>query len=235
MISFEAIGGILREKSDIEVHRTLNSGNRLFEVNKWNISAFLIKKVIGLVGIHPYPMDELMLMVSACIVFRPELIIEWGTNVGKSARVFYETVRHYRIKSEIVSIDLPIHVTHPENVKRRRAKYIKRKKVSLLLGDGAEIAAKVVKERSQSLNGYILYFLDGEHSYETVKREIGTLYMIYPKTIFLVHDTFFQREWSNYNIGPFKAVENFIKNHSDWKTVACTTGLPGMTLVYKNG
>jgi cephalosporin hydroxylase len=234
MISLDAIIGILKEKSNIQVHSVLNINDRLLEVNKWNVSAFLIKRVISIVGITPFPLDELMLMVSVCVVFKPELIIEWGTNVGKSARIFYEIVKYYKIKSEILSIDLPTEIKHLENIKSRRAKFVKRKNVSLYLGDGSEEASKIVDKRKQSLKGFVLYFLDGDHSFDTVSRELTTLYNLYPKVLFLIHDTFFQKECSHYNVGPHRAIAWFLSTHKEWRSLSCNLGLPGMTFLFKD-
>jgi len=77
------------------------------ELNNWVISEFIIHKLAPVVGIHPYPINEQCLMVAAVCALKPTLIFEWGTNLGKSARIFYETAREFKVRTEIYSIDLP--------------------------------------------------------------------------------------------------------------------------------
>src|SRR4051812_22860104 len=79
----------------------LNLNASEFEVNNWRISEFVVEKLVPVVGMHPFPLDELMLMTATVCRFKPELIFEWGTNIGKSARIFYEITKSFDIRSEI--------------------------------------------------------------------------------------------------------------------------------------
>src|SRR3989344_9247020 len=88
-----------------------------FEVNNWVTSDFIVNKLVPIVGFHPFPLNELMLMTSAVCYFKPEFIFEWGTNIGKSARIFYEISKAFDIKTEVHSIDLPDDVFHDEHPK----------------------------------------------------------------------------------------------------------------------
>ena len=67
----------------------LNLSSTEFEVNNWIVSEFVIHRLAPIVGTHPFPLDELMMMTAATCRFKPEIIFEWGTNIGKSARIFY--------------------------------------------------------------------------------------------------------------------------------------------------
>ena len=88
---------------------------------------------------------------------------------------------------------------------------------------------------SKKPKGNILFFVDGDHSYESVKRELDEILNHIPHAIVLLHDTFYQSEGSNYNIGPFKAIEDSLAGkRNEYKVLATNTGLPGMTLVYRN-
>jgi hypothetical protein len=94
----------------------VNASCREFEVNKWVLSEFILRGLVPIVGIHPFPLDELLLMTGAVCRCRPRHVFEWGTNIGTSARIFYETARRFRLETEIHSIDLPDdadHVEHP--------------------------------------------------------------------------------------------------------------------------
>ena len=82
------------------------------EVDNWIISDFILNKLIPIVGIRPFPLNELMILVSSVIVTKPTHIYEWGTNIGKPARIFYEICKYFNIFSEIHSIDLPDYIQH---------------------------------------------------------------------------------------------------------------------------
>ena len=123
------------------------------EVNNWVISEFIIHKLVPVVGIHPYPINEQCLMVAAVCALKPVLIFEWGTNLGKSARIFYETAREFKVRMEIYSIDLPDDVDHVEHPVKRRGMYVKNLEgVHLLQGDGLETSLSVYRERIASFS-----------------------------------------------------------------------------------
>jgi len=69
----------------------------LFEINGWAISQFVLAKLVPVVGVHPFPLHELMLLSAAICRLRPAQAFEWGTHTGKSARVFNECAAHYGI------------------------------------------------------------------------------------------------------------------------------------------
>ncbi len=209
----------------------LNANSSEFEVNNWNISEFVVEKLVPVAGVHPFPLTELMLMTAAVCRFKPEIIFEWGTNIGKSARIFYEIVSNYKIKSEIHSIDLPDDVFHGEHPQQNRGKLVKGiSEVKLHQADGLVRSVEIFNQKKPK--GNVLFFLDGDHSYETVKRELETILKSIPNPIILLHDTFYQSSESGYNIGPFKAIEEVI-NKSEFKIISTNTGLPGMTLLYR--
>lgn len=58
-----------------------NPGCTRFEVDGWIISDFLIKRLIPIVGVHPYPVSELFLMAAAVCRLKPTHILEWGTHL----------------------------------------------------------------------------------------------------------------------------------------------------------
>ena len=89
----------------IDPARNINSTE--FEVDNWTISRFVLKRLIPLIGFRPFPLSELCLLSSAVCFFKPTHIFEWGTNIGKSARLFHETAKYFNISVEIHSIDLP--------------------------------------------------------------------------------------------------------------------------------
>jgi cephalosporin hydroxylase len=203
-----------------------------FEINKWTLSEFVVKKLVPVVGIHPFPLDELMLMAGALCRFRPAYVFEWGTNIGKSARIFYETAKAFSISAHVHSIDLPDDVSHVEHPKNDRGKLVRGLSgVTLHQADGLTHSFKLLDELRPS--GRVLFFVDGDHSYESVHREVSAILKRVPAAVILAHDTFYQSEGAGYNIGPFRAIGDALKEvPGNYRTVATSLGLPGMTMIY---
>lgn len=205
-----------------------------FEVNNWAISDFVLSRLVPVVGVHPYPLNELMLMAGAVCRFRPTHVFEWGTNVGASARVFYETAKRFGIATEIHSIDLPADVAHVEQPGSRRGKLVKGKPgVVLHLGDGLETSLEIY--RTLPKGSRVLFFVDGDHSYESVRRELAAIVDQVAAPVVLLHDTFYQSADSGYNVGPHQAIRDVLAQLPEGRrlrTMETKTGLPGMTLVY---
>ena len=98
-------------------------------------------------------------------------------------------------------------------------------------GDGLDISIEIAKNLGDKSN--LLFLLDGDHSYDSVTRELNGIYKEFPKASMIIHDTFYQSTDSGYNIGPFEAVRDFLeKNPNKYKKISTDFGLPGMTLLY---
>jgi hypothetical protein len=211
------------------------------EVNNWVISEFIIRRLAPVVGTHPYPINEQFLMVAAVCALKPTLIFEWGTNLGKSARIFYETAREFKVWTEIYSIDLPDDVVHVEHPGERRGMYVRNLVgVHLLQGDGLETSLSVYRERVANLApaetsaaAVPLFFIDGDHGYDSVKRELEGIIGAVPEANILLHDTFFQSPEAHYNIGPYQAVQDVLLTAPPCRILRQELGLPGMTLLYR--
>lgn len=208
-----------------------------FEVDNWEISRFVVKKILPVSQYHPFPLNELSLLSSAVCYFKPTHIFEWGTHIGKSARVFHETANYFKIETEIHSIDLPDEIGHSEHPGNQRGKLVKgRDNVFLHLGDGLDTSLFIIKCLAPEKHAKVrpLFFIDGDHSYESVKRELSGIIANVPNAIIILHDTFYQSSESKYNIGPYQAVEEILALPDNrYKKVQLNTGLPGMTLLYK--
>jgi hypothetical protein len=200
------------------------------QADKWDLSVFVVRTLVPIVGVRPYPVDELLLMCSTVAYFRPGIIIEWGTHLGKSARVFCEITRYLSLSIPIHSIDLPPHSGHVENIHdlAERGRYVKNLPVQLHLGYGMSIARGLLGE----VKGIVpLIFLDGDHSYETVKDELFGLRTETPRAVILVHDSFYQGPEAHYNCGPYQALMEFSTTHK-LSVYSTALGLPGLSLVY---
>lgn len=205
-----------------------------FEVQMWNVSEFIIRKIVPLVGVHPFPLNELALMVAAVCRIRPTHIYEWGTNIGVSARIFYETVTYFGLHCEIHTIDLPDGVDHEEHPKGKRGSLVRNiKAIRMHEGDGVTTALDLLSKIGHV--GSPLFFLDGDHGYESVYRELMAIQAVIELPNILIHDTLFQSPEANYNIGPYLAIRDFLQVHPHrFMRIDEHLGLPGMTLLYPN-
>lgn len=204
-----------------------------FEVDNWSLSRFVLANLIPVVGIQPFPLHELMLMCAAVCRLKPSTIFEWGTHVGSSARVFYECARHYGIALQIHSVDLPDeaqHVEHPGGLRGRLVRGLPG--VHLHQGDGIDVSLTVW--RAAGRPPAPLFFIDGDHAYESVLRELSAVTAEVPSASVLLHDTFNQSSGSGYNIGPHRAIEEVLLAHPGrYGRIDSGLGLPGMTLLYR--
>jgi len=233
---FSVLKGLIRRLRKYEFgDPSINSNGTEFEVDNWIISRFVIDKLVSLVDIEPFPVNEQVLMVAAVCRIKPTHIFEWGTNIGKSARIFYETCRGFGLAAEIHSIDLPDNMEHIEHPKENRGLLVRGiKEVNLHLGDGLENALQIVSDyKKDDLRP--LFFIDGDHSYKSVKRELEGIIKNVPQANILLHDTFYQSEESGYNVGPYKAVADVLAGIPNrYKIISQNIGLPGMTLLWRD-
>lgn len=206
-----------------------------FEVDSWELSAFVLERLVPVVGIRPFPLHELMLLSGAVCRFRPSHIFEWGTHIGASARAFYEVSRHYGIPTEIHSVDLPDDATHIEHPSSARGRMVRKLQgVHLYQGDGVEVALHLWNEFGRPER--VLFFIDGDHAEQSVYRELTQVVAEVPSPCILLHDTFFQSSASRYNVGPSRAIDRVLQTRQGrFKRVDSGLGLPGMTLLYKLG
>jgi cephalosporin hydroxylase len=209
-----------------------NIGCTEFEVDNWAISKFIIHKLLPIVGPHPYPITELNLMTAAVCRLKPQQVFEWGTNIGKSARIFYEIGKQFGIPLDIHSIDLPDDLEHTEHPKSSRGRMVRGYAgVTLHQGDGLGRSIELYQRHPDRST---LVFIDGDHSYESVYRELNGVIDAMPNAHILLHDTFYQSEASGYNIGPHRAVSETLSTiPGQYQVISTNTGLPGMTLLYK--
>lgn len=231
----ERIRTLLQNRGLLPLSRenpTKNSDCSEFEVDNWAISRFVIRKLVPIVDVHPFPLHELMLMVAAVCRLRPSQIFDWGTNIGKSARIFYECTTHYRIDAEIHSTDLPDGVNHTEHPRHARGKLVRGlRRVHLHQGDGIETSLAIW--RAGDCKPRPLFLIDGDHGYESVSRELGIIVRDVPDPGVLLHDSFYQSKESGYNIGPYRAIEDVLAPiPGRFRRLHSGLGLPGMTLLY---
>jgi cephalosporin hydroxylase len=208
-----------------------NANASEFEVDLWILSRFLLAKVVPVVGMHPYPLNELLLMTAAACRLKPSVVFDWGTHIGTSARIFYECDQAFKLGYEIHSVDLPPDVSHIEHPGQEHGRLVRGlARVHLHRGNGVKVAL----DQWQKLGcpKRPLFFVDGDHSYESVRDELNEIFSTVPDASALVHDTFFQSTESNYNVGPARAIDETIEKFpSRFRVIKSGLGLPGMTLL----
>lgn len=204
-----------------------NSGCSEPEVDNRIISEFVIDKLLPIVGFSPFPVSELIFLTSVVCTTKPGIIFDWGTHIGKSARIFYEISKAFEYNTVIHSTDLPEDIGHAEHPHKNRGMFVRNiKSVHLHLGDGVTESIKIGRKYKKRK---ILFFLDGDHEFKSVKRELNKIYAAFPKSVIVVHDTFYQSKEIGYNIGPYLAVKEFLKDHKKYQYLSTSFGLPGMT------
>jgi hypothetical protein len=202
-----------------------------FEVDLWTLSRFLLEKVVPVVGTRPYPLNELLLMTGAACRLKPSVVFDWGTYIGTSARVFYECNNAFKLGYEIHSIDLPPDASHAEHPGQDHGRLVHGLAgVHLHRGNGVEVALDQWQKLGRPKRP--LFFVDGDHAYESVRDELNQIFSTVPDASALAHDTFFQSAESNYNVGPARAIDEIVEKFPGrFRVVKSGLGLPGMTLL----
>lgn len=186
-------------------------------------SKYVARRLTRLVPPWPYQPGELHLMTVAVLATEPEVICEWGTNAGVSAKIFHHIARDFDLKAIIHSVDLPPTEDHVENVVNKRGIYVRGlSDVHLHLGDGLEVSKRIAKGKRA------LFFVDGDHRRATVARELLELSAEFPSSGILLHDTCVVED----NDNPWAAIRDFEgENPGKYRRFDVAPTAPGMTLL----
>lgn len=224
------------ELNDKQKSAAPNPSSSEFEANNWQLSKLVLECLIPKVGIHPFPLNEQLLMAGTVARFKPGLVLEWGTHVGKSALIFHYVSRELGLNTLVHSIDLPKDIEHSEHPHEKRGELVLGlKQVVLHEGDGINTSLGILSKNQRYADriGGVLFFVDGDHDYESVKRELSAIIIDAPKAVVLLHDTFYQSSDSGYNTGPYRAINDcLLRTKNKYKRIDTSTGLPGMTLLF---
>lgn len=205
----------------------------MFEVDNQLASRVVLDRLVPIVGVTPFPLHELMLMTAAVQYIRPSRIFEWGTNIGKSARVFYECLEAFEVDCQIHSVDLPDTASHVEHPREWRGQLVRDlNNVHLHQGDGATECVRIWQSDRRS---DVLFFMDGDHVEDAVYRELFLIATEAPDADVLLHDTFFREPSLGYNVGPHRAIERVLELlPGRYRRIDSGLGTPGMTLLLRN-
>jgi hypothetical protein len=153
------------------------------------------------------------------------------THIGVSARIFQECDKAFNLGFEVHSIDLPPEETHVEHPGQEHGRLVRGlDKVHLHRGDGVKVALQLWRKLGQPKRP--LFFVDGDHAYESVRDELMSIFAAIPDASAIAHDTFFQSAESNYNVGPALAIDEVLKSFpARFDVFKSGLGLPGMTLL----
>lgn len=203
------------------------AGRARLECDAPELGRFVWHRLLPVVDASPYPPHELMLMCAAVVHLRPDVIVEWGTHIGVSARVFFEVAQAYGVATQVHSIDLPPDVEHGEHPGASRGRLVRHLPVTLHEGDGPVVAQALLRTARNPL-----VFIDGDHRYESVLRDGRLVLQAAPNAALLFHDTFFQ-PGSGYNHGPYEASRALVREfgREDCQIIETHLGPPGLTLV----
>jgi len=202
----------------------------LFESELHDASKFVVEVLYPLIKSQPYPINEQILMTCVAKTRDIDYIFEYGTHFGVSARIWYEIKKYFNLKYNIHTIDLPYNEEHIEHPKNNVGVFIRNiSEIQQHFGNGVEVSLELAK-KFKAKNP--LFFVDGDHEYESVYLELDRIYSEFPSSHVLAHDTFMQREEKKYNTGPGRAVKAIIKKYN-LEEVQLNIGTPGMTYLYK--
>jgi len=141
-----------------------------------------------------YGDDEVLFMATLMNVRKPRYVFEWGTNVGASARIFYEAAVLLEIPCEVHTIELPMELSHldVDHPGERIGIYLpdddghKTVKMCSWWGDGVTMAMELHDSVRPEPT---LFYVDGDHRFESVMRELRLIRHKAPTTPILMHDT----------------------------------------------
>lgn len=155
------------------------------------MSAFA--NIIQDLGIPGYGADELDFIHGAVGDLMPDIVFDWGTNRGSSARILYESLRfHGLVDTHVHTIDLPrcLAAIDRDHARDETGEFVQDIGfVHCYEGDGVTIALTIWCELGKPTKP--LFFIDGDHSYENVVRELRWLRRACPRATLLMHDTRF--------------------------------------------
>jgi len=158
------------------------------------LDRFVLEKILPQTGLL-YPLAEISLMALAVDRVRPSHIFEWGTNIGGSAKIFHQITESLGMDTAIHTWDLPEDVPHGQHPGKNHAKLARGlARIHFHREDGLQGAlTQYHLEKAKNPGMRALFFVDGDHFYESVVREIVGLVSVQEEFHILAHDTFVQK------------------------------------------
>lgn len=161
----------------------------------------LLQRVRGF-GLPAYGNDEVRFVEEILTKLRPTHVFDWGTNVGASARLFYEGSLQMGYPCEVHTVELPLELAHLDRDHPGETRYgawIEGLPVYGHRGDGVTESIRLHHELKPKR---ALFFIDGNHEYENVLKELLAIEEAAPQAVMLLHDT-------HQLVGPLRAIRAF--------------------------
>ena len=164
------------------------------EADAGQLDNFVLEKILPKTAL-PYPFAEISLMALVVDRVKPTHIFEWGTSIGSSAKIFHHITESLGMDIPIHTWDLPEDISHGQHPGEDHAKLAKGlARVHFHRDDGLRGAlAQYQIEKNKNPKTRPLFFVDGDHSYKSVIREITGLISVQDEFHLLAHDTFVQK------------------------------------------
>jgi hypothetical protein len=177
-----------------------------------------------------YGDDEVGFMADTLRLYRPSHVFEWGTNRGSSARIWFEAAQLLELDCVVHTFELPIWLAYlsPEHPGVDWAQQIRDvPAVQAHRGDGGFAAVSLCLEIGATRP---LFFVDGDHSFEAVRRELTMIGRAVPHAVIVLHDT--NHPASHGPTGPAQAVTEYLLERSHAITVEVLESQAGMTRLW---
>lgn len=119
---------------------------------------------------------------------RPTHVFEWGTNVGASARLFYEAALELDYPCEVHTTELPDELAHldRDHPGHRYGQWIEGIPVHAHRGYGLIVSSVMHTSLAPQR---ALFFLDGNHAHDVVLEELNVIFWLDPAAVMVIHDT----------------------------------------------
>lgn len=162
-------------------------------------------------GLPAYGDQEVEFFESVLVRLRPTHVFEWGTNVGASARLFYEGARELGYKCEVHTIEIPdeLGLLDRDHPGQRYGQWIQNLPIHTHRGFGLIESIRLHGELNPN---QALFYLDGNHSYGVVLAELEEVSALDSDAVIMVHDTI------NYTD---PAIDSFVTDHPKYEREDC--------------
>lgn len=143
-----------------------------------------LTEIVERIGLTGYSHEEITMIYETMDELRPEIIVEWGTNVGTSARIFHEARNLLKLPCEVHSVEIQRELG--EGWGHERGHHVKGLPVTLHVGDGVTTGVDLWHESGAER---ALFFLDDNHAEAEVLRQMRLIHIEAPQAVMLIHDT----------------------------------------------
>ena len=181
------------------------------------MSAALVERLDSL-GVVGYTPAEVGFVRETMAQLRPALVVEWGTNVGHSARMFHEARLSLGLDCELHSVDSVdlVPILRSSDKGRERGAMAADCGVIFHVGDGAAVAVRLARKRRVLRP---LFFLDTSHEEAETYEHLSLLAEMIPGAVLLVHDVSFARSGE-----PERALRRFLAEHEGYEIAEVSEG-----------